>query len=470
MPKLGEITAEKYGFLKLQGIPWFSEATSTKGLAEGGIYLLSGAEGSGKTNLALQMCVDLAIQGYKILYLALEQSPSELKHRIEHLILPDRWENIKRESDFSKEQEKLESSSDILRSKGLDQQFLKSLQKRMASEEEYEQKIKLEEQRVSENFFIDSSVSGMEGLPDFLARQVLRGPYAGIKFMVVDSIQALGTAPTSSKPYQRLFEFNRWAKDAGITVLLIGQVTKGGAIAGPRSLAHNVDCVLYLRKAMKLRPLFVPKNRFGPERHEPLTLVVNKYGCLEKSKHTKAKASYVYGFSGEELVEVQALVKLPKYGERPGIKAPYLPKQKLSQLVGIISSVHDIDISDLTFEINCALPGGRPYRTILDFPLAVSMLSSYFQRHAPYGSLFLGEVDLFQNIRPVSLDIYHKLVDFFLNLDAHPAARNVKAIYCAKETAEELLEIFSQNGITLACIPVNSLEELLQTLWPDIVE
>jgi len=469
MPKLGEITAEKYGFLKLQGIPWFSEATSTKGLAEGGIYLLSGAEGSGKTNLALQMCVDLAIQGYKILYLALEQSPSELKHRIENLILPDRWEKMEKECEPNTEQAKQGRRPDVVTLKGLDKKTLKSLEKRMATEEKFEQNKKLEEQRVAENFFIDSSVSGMEGLPDFLARQVLRGPYAGIKFMVVDSIQALGTAPTSSKPYQRLFEFNRWAKDAGITVLLIGQVTKGGAIAGPRSLAHNVDCVLYLRKAMKLRPLFVPKNRFGPERHEPLTLVVNNHGCLEKSKHTKARASYVYGFSGEELVEVQALVKLPKYGERPGIKAPYLPKQKLSQLVGIISSVHDIDISDLAFEINCALPGGRPYRTILDLPLAVSMLSSYFQRPAPYGSLFLGEVDLLQSIRPVSLDICQKILELLLNLDRYPAARDVRAIYCAEATKEVLSDIFSQNGLALTCISVNSLEDLLQTLWPDIV-
>ncbi len=90
MPKLSEITAERYGFMKLNDISWFAEATSTKGLAEGGVYLLSGAEGSGKTNLALQMSVDLAIQGRNVLYLALEQSPSELKHRIDELILPGR--------------------------------------------------------------------------------------------------------------------------------------------------------------------------------------------------------------------------------------------------------------------------------------------------------------------------------------------------------------------------------------------
>lgn len=455
--------AEKYGFVRLPGINWFSEATSTQGLAEGGVYLLSGAEGSGKTNLALQIGVELAIQGYKLLYLALEQSPSELKHRIEHLILPARWET----SLAIEEQENEEANGRKI--KGIDQVALKHLKKRLEIEERQKQLQTAEQQRVLENFFIDSSVSGMEGLPDFLARQVLRGPYYGVKLIVVDSIQALGIAPTSSKPYQRLYEFNRWAKEAGIITLLIGQVTKGGAIAGPRSLAHNVDCVLYLRKAMKLRPLFVPKNRFGPERHEPLTLVVNKFGCLEKSKHARAKASYVYGFSGEDLVEVQALVKLPKYGERPGIKAPYLPKQKLIQLVGIASSVHDIDISDLAFEINCALPGGRPYKTFLDLPLVVSMLSSYFQRSTPLGSLFLGEVDLLQKIRPLPVDTCRRLAEILVSREDYPLARQIEVIYGADETCKHLEYILSDLGAGIPCKTVNTLEELINSLWPDVV-
>jgi len=121
--------------LQLQGIPWFSEATSTKGLAEGGIYLLSGTEGSGKTNLALQMCVDLAIQGYKILYLALEQAPSALKHRIENLILPDRWEKLEKNYEPNTEQAKQGRSTDGVTLKGLDQKSLRSLEKRMAMEE-----------------------------------------------------------------------------------------------------------------------------------------------------------------------------------------------------------------------------------------------------------------------------------------------------------------------------------------------
>lgn len=375
MPTLSSIPPQAQSFFRFQNdLPWFSEATSSKGLVKGGIYLVSGPPGGGKTTLCLQMAVDLACSGHKVLYLALEQTPQTLKEIVESRVFRHRH-NVTYDDDHGK--------FDF-------QTGLKKAREKLD--------VHNEEQRIERNFFIDSSVSGMEALPDFLTRQVIgsQRQYTGTDFIFVDSIQGLGTASTSSRPYQKLFEFNRWAKEHGIAALLVGHITKGGAIAGPRSLEHNVDCVLYMRKAMRFRPLFVPKNRFGPERHEPLALMMNNYGCLEKSKHAKAKASWALGYlpNYPDLIEVQALVKLPKYGEKPGIQGPYLPRQKLRQLVGIVSSLPDIDISDLTFEISCAIPGGRPYFHTLDLPLVVSMLSSYFQAPVPLGSLFIGEVDL----------------------------------------------------------------------------
>jgi DNA repair protein RadA/Sms len=289
----------------------------------------------------------------------------------------------------------------------------------------------------------------------------------------VDSIQGLGTAPTSSKPYQRLFEFNRWAKDHGKTVLLIGHITKGGAIAGPRSLEHNVDCVLYLRKAMRLRPLFVPKNRFGPERHEPLCLIMDDHGCLEKSKHAKAKASLAFGYlpgSPGDIIEVQALVRLPKYGDKAGIKAPYLPWQKLSQLVGIISNVRDIDISDLTFEINCAIPGGRPYHQTLDLPLVMSMLSSYLQEPIPAGSLFLGEVDLFQAVRPLSPEMCAQFASCLSPSEGIRLAGGIRRVYLASDTAANAESLFAEAGAQVQTIPVTDLEDVIGKVWPEAID
>lgn len=450
MPKLGEIKVERHEYMKMSGIPWFAEAANHSGLAKGGIYLLSGPPGGGKTTLALQMATDLASCGHKVLYLALEQSPSDLKHKIEHQIFIHRRGSDLTTVESHSLKDGLNKAERLIRGQGV-------------------------EQRVEENFMIDASVSGMDALPDFLARQVLgaTGPYEDVALIVVDSLQGLGTAPTSSKPYQRLFEFNRWAKEHGITVILVGHITKGGAIAGPRSLEHNVDCVLYLRKAMRLRPLFVPKNRFGAERHEPLTLIMTSNGCLEKSKHVKAKASQAFGFLPGvpgDLIEVQALVKLPKYGDRAGIKAPYLPRQKLSQIVGIVSGMHDIDISDLTFEINCALPGGRPYHVTLDLPLAMSMLSSYFQREIPMGTLFVGELDLFQKIRPVSSAFCTALADTLIPGDQSPLAHCVRRLFIAEENKQEVADGLVKKGVELKVEGVDTLERMIEIMWPDVME
>lgn len=450
MAKIIDIQEERHDFMKLSGIPWFSEATNQAGLAQGGIYLLSGPPGGGKTTLALQIACDLA-QRNKVLYIALEQSPSDIKQKITRQIIPSRLE------EHIKGPEIHESFDSVG----------KKIQQR--------EKIESFEKNIGGNLYVDSNVNSMEGLPDFFARKVLGtvAPYGDVSLTIVDSIQGLGTAPTSSRPYQKLFEFNRWAKEHRITVILIGHVTKQGAIAGPKSLEHNVDCVLYLRKAMKLRPLFVPKNRFGAERHEPLTLVMNPFGCLEKSRHVKARASLSYGFlSGAhgDIVEVQALVKLPKYGDKAGIKAPYLPRQKLSQLVGIIGSLHDIDISDLTFEINCALPGGRHYKETLDLPLVISMLSSYFQRAIPSGSLFIGELDLFANIRPLSDTYSSALANTLSAREGQNLGRFIRTVYVNNVNVQYVYDAVREVRPDVEVKGVDNLESIIKCLWPDVME
>lgn len=222
---------------------------------------------------------------------------------------------------------------------------------------------------------------------------------------------------------------------------------------------------------MRFRPLFVPKNRFGPERHEPLTLVLDEFGCLEKSIHAKARASRAIGYlpGSPELIEVQALVKLPKYGERPGLKAPYLPKAKLSQLVGIASSLRDIDISDLNFEINCAIPGGRPYSQTLDLPLIVTMLSSYFQAPIPAGSLFVGEVDLFGELRPVPVEMCQAVADILDPGQSSPLSRLVSTIFIARQNEADLAQLLAAKGLTIKIQGLSSLESFVQQIWPDAV-
>ncbi len=220
---------------------------------------------------------------------------------------------------------------------------------------------------------------------------------------------------------------------------------------------------------MRLRPFFVPKNRFGPERHEPSSLIMNKWGCIEKSKHMSALASLAYGYMPRtnSVIEVQALVKLPKFGSKPGILAPYLPRPKLQQVIGIVSSTKDVDISDLTFEINCYIPAGGIYSHVLDFPLAVSMLSSYFQRTLPSKSLFIGELDLTQQIRPLQNDVEVEQLATFLATDAD---HSIEKIYISRKQADILSSHLSNRGASIQVIGVSDLQSFITTIWPDMVE
>jgi DNA repair protein RadA/Sms len=298
----------------------------------------------------------------------------------------------------------------------------------------------------------------VESLLDCLVKCVLpdSAVYSGASLIVVDSIQGCGES-TLAKAYQHLYRFCRLAKENGIVVILIGHVTKAGAIAGPRTLEHNVDVVLYLRKAMRLRPLFVPKNRFGPERYEPLNLVMNEFGCLEVSKHFESRPSRALGFVPGDLVEVQALVKLPKYGERPGLKAPFLPAQRISQLVGVLGEIQGADISDLQYEVDCSVSRKRPYQETLDFPLAMAMLGSYLRRPVSEETLFVGEVDLFGSVRMAS-GLEPKLAEV-LN-------ERVKRVYMPEAEARALRKIKP----TLEVCGVSDLQTLIGQLWPDAIE
>lgn len=162
-------------------------------------------------------------------------------------------------------------------------------------------------------------MASVDLLPEFLARKVGFGELQGAKLIIVDSLQGQGLSGAATKTFQKVYDFTSKTKQAKIPVILTSHVTKAGAIAGPRSLEHKVDVVIYMRKvdvviymrkAMRLRPLFVPKNRFGPERHEPEILVMNADGVLERSRHMHTTARMAYGYLPgiERGVEVQATV------------------------------------------------------------------------------------------------------------------------------------------------------------------
>jgi DNA repair protein RadA/Sms len=449
MPRLGAITRERRNTLPLRDCNWFAEALNQTGLVKGGSYLVSGPPGAAKTTLSLQLATDVAAQGHRVAYVTFEQSIEDLKaivyERIyRHLAVPA-LASV--------------SNSSLPLSDGLVQ-----ASRLLDANDKFSRRCA----RIEENLYLEDSVRSVEGLSAFLSERIRLGDLRGTELIIVDSLQGQGLSGAATKTYGQVYEFMNRAKAAGIPVILTCHVTKAGSIAGPRSLEHNVDCVVYMRKAMRLRPLFVPKNRFGPDRHEPSILVMNRTGVLEPSKHTSTVARLAHGYlpGTERAVEVQATVKLPKFGETAKIKAPYLPREVIRQIVEIVGGLSEIDISEMTFDINCAIPGSRPFSRVLDLPLAISILSAYLQRPIPGRSLFIGELDLFRNIRPIDhADRIQALADMLSDGPGDP----FRTIYLNPESAVELNTV-AKNLRGASLVAVMNLDDAVAKVWPDIVD
>lgn len=427
MPKISEVHRGGRETLDVPGLPWLQEVLRG-GLTKGGIYLLSGEPGIGKTTLAVQILVDLAKRGTPVVYLTNEQSLADIAAVVDRI------------------------------TRGLSG---------------------AEADAVKENLFCDDAVPEIKDLPDFLARRVLSDgqEYHGCRVLVYDSIQGRGLAATATQQYRSLYKFNDLAKNSGLCTLLIGHITKRGQIAGPKDLEHNIDAMIYLRRAFRLRPLFVPKNRFGPAVFDPLVLTMDDSGKLSKAPHTTAQSSVVYGWSGvgENLTEAQAVVSLPRYGSNPELNAPNLPRARVKQLMNTISQLKDVDVTNLSYTINCFLPRRERYAEELDLPLGVALLSSYLQQPVPPNTLFAGELDLTSRIRRPDPNYLAELAQVLVKF--HQGT--IRRIYLASESEKELKDhLFEQEkaardeGVaiegTIAITGVRDLPSLLNILWPQI--
>jgi DNA repair protein RadA/Sms len=321
---------------------------------------------------------------------------------------------------------------------------------------------------------MDDSVDDIDTLPKFLARRVLTDgqDYHNTQVLVVDSVQGRGLSAAATQKYRALYEFGENAKAQGLITLLIGHVTKKGQIAGPKDLEHNVDCVIYLRRAFRLRPLFVPKNRFGPAVIDPIVLLMDERGRLIKSPLSAAKSTAVYGYGGmgDELAEGQASVSLPKYGSRPELNAPFLPSKKIKQLLTVLSTLKDVDLADLSYEINCYLPRQQRYREELDLPLSIALLSSYLQQPVDGRTLFVGELDLTRRVRPPEQTYLASLAQLLLG----PQSGTIRRVFLAKEAVGRLSKMQPDKngphvGDAIEIVGVADLETVLQELWPTLL-
>lgn len=423
MPKLDEIVLGKsQERVNCSSLPWLNKALGG-GFALGSVYLLAGDPGIGKSTLSIQVLIDLAMQGLKVLYLTTERDVRDTKRVIERIAK--------------------DSKSDLPKA-------------------------------VRDNVFLDENLEDIDRLPTFFARRVLADgqDYHGSKVIIVDSVQGKGLAAGATKKYHALYEFTGLARTHGIVTILVSHITKKGQIAGPKTLEHNVDSVLYMRQAFRLRPFFVPKNRFGPAILDPVILEMDTRGRLEESPHKVAKSTAVLGYSGmgEDLAEGQASVGLPKWGSKPELNAPFLPSKKVRQILAILSTLKKVDLSDLSYEINCYIPRQQAYRAELDLPIAVALISSYLQQPIVERSLFVGELDLTRRIRPPERAYLATLAKVLCG----PQRGSVKKVFISDEVAIPFAKMKPDKdgplvGDILSVMPVADLPTLLKLLWPALV-
>jgi len=419
MPKISDIEDKGKKGLDIPHLPWLKKAIGSE-FMKGGIYLLAGEPGIGKTTLAIQILGELSSQGVKVLYIPTEQSLSDVKGVVDRI--------------YSSATKEVRAS-------------------------------------ISENLYIDT-IDDLSMLPWFLNHRILppQSEYYGCEIIAIDSLQGGGLSTGVGEKYKHLLNFVDTAKGTGTTCLFVNHVTKSGEIAGPKALEHAVDCIIYIRRALRLRPLFVPKNRFGPATLDPIILIMDKQG-LKESPHVAAEASTVLGYSGigEDFAEAQASVTIPRYGSRPGLSAPFLPGKKIQQLLKVLGTLKDIDVVDLSYDVSCYIPGRHGYSSVLDLPIIVSLLSSYLHQQVDKETLFIGEVDLTKQIRPSERTYLASLAEVLVK--SRP--RVIKCVYLSEKDADEFKKMQpKENGphvseIVEVCA-VRDLDSLIYKIWPSL--
>jgi DNA repair protein RadA/Sms len=220
---------------------------------------------------------------------------------------------------------------------------------------------------------------------------------------------ASGTVSQLREVTTRLIEI---AKDRSISLFLIGHVTKDGAIAGPKVLEHLVDTVLAFEgdPTGAFRLLRSAKNRFGPA-HEVGVFEMVRDGLREVSdpsalflaeRPADAAGSVVTATAEGTrplLVEVQALVAPAAYGSMRRVATGFDPN-RLSILLAVLERRAGVHVLDQDVFVSLA-GGARVFERATDLAVAVAVVSSLRGRPVSATSCFVGEVGLAGEVRAV---------------------------------------------------------------------
>ena len=321
------------------------------GIVKGSLVLVGGDPGIGKSTLLLQVCRNLAHSNKKVLYISGEESLKQIKMRANRIGT-------------------IEGELYFLCETNLDS--------------------------------ISGAIEDMK--PDIV---------------IIDSIQTMFREDITSAPgsVSQVRESTNLlmqiAKGLGITIFIVGHVTKEGVVAGPRVLEHMVDTVLYFEgdRNDSYRILRAVKNRFGStneigvfEMQEKGLVEVKNPSEMMISGRPKNASGAVVACSIEGtrpiLLEVQALVTETNFGmaRRTANGVDY---NRINILLAILEKRCGYAMSRFDAYVNIA-GGMKMNEPALDLAVVMALVSSYKNREVDPGMLIFGEVGLSGEVRGVS--------------------------------------------------------------------
>lgn len=319
------------------------------GFVAGGVILLGGEPGIGKSTLLLQMSASMEHAGKSVVYVSGEESLTQIRGRAERLGMLDARLTAMSTNQVEDILAVMDDAPALI--------VVDSVQTMISSK--------------------------AEGLPGS-----------------VSQVRAVATALVER------------AKQTGVTVILVGHVTKDGQIGGPKLLEHMVDTVLYLEgdKEHLFRLLRVVKNRFGPA-NELLLFEMKESGMsvvedpstyfLQARDTALSGTALVMSMESQRpfVVEVQALVTRT-FLAFPRRTALGFDANRLHLLIAVMEKRLQVNLGQV--DVYAKVGGGlRMKDPGLDLGIVAAILSSFYDRPLPEGAVFWGEVDLNGQIRPV---------------------------------------------------------------------
>lgn len=237
--------------------------------------------------------------------------------------------------------------------------------------------------------------------------------------VIIDSIQTMYQEEVTSAPgsvsqvREATAVFMRLAKELGVSIFIVGHVTKEGTVAGPRVLEHMVDTVLYFEgdRHASYRILRGVKNRFGSTneigvfemKNEGLVEVPNPSEYMLNGKPQGASGSVVScSVEGTRtiLIEIQALVSKTNFGF-PRRQAAGSDFNRLNLLMAVLEKRLGLSIADYDAYVNIA-GGMKITEPAIDLGMVMAIVSSFKNKPVDDKMIVFGEVGLSGEVRAVN--------------------------------------------------------------------